>query len=719
MPCSSLDVSIPSPTAPSGVPIAGVGIPFSLKLPNISPFPNGFPEDLLDLFNNFQFLIPSGVIKPHPFPNFTKDIFDAILSMLDQFFPFLMLYKFFLPVLNLIICIIEVLCALMNPFALISAINKLFSQCIPEFLNLFPIFALIIMIISLLLLLLALIEYIIAQILKFVNDILRNINALIKAFEDSDATGVLAIAQKLGALLCVFQNLFVLLAIFNVVIEIIKDILNMAFSIPPCDNSQNGDTSGCCSTLTCPAIVQSQFTNTTGVFQYLPEVAVQTGNPNPFFNTTITARNESWQLYDPSQNIAQAFSNIYDAYDIPSSVNPKPVFFPTDANYTATTNPNQVAYTLDLRLSYNPTNWGRTGIARFIRFTNCVMLSAPTGELQLFNNSEQSQSTGVVFLAGGLGFEDDGNTPLLGYAEDGITLTDNRATLNNFIHKPEDIVLDTFNSFPNDGYTFSNATYTFKPNLQVLFNKQLVTLGCEPAVALNRGFVNTVLFGNIALQTASLNALVNGAGFPDPNAAQNCLSAALFALRSNLSTAGVAQFQATTTICLNNLQDATNNALGALVGIGFNACKSTLALSPSISFTSQPIVVTVNLNENNGIPLTQGMPVSVADALAPNIQSFITFGNITKFSYDGYQSFTAQITSDAPGSGQIMVSFDNQILCTDVLSADPTIPPSHTLQTINYQFIYAPSSTTGTGTGIGEPRYDEDDVSRDGGKGGS
>ena len=716
-PCSSLDVSIPSPTSASGPPIPGVGTPFSLKIPNISPFPNGFPEDLLDLFNNFQFLIPSGVIKPHPFPNFTKDIFDAILSMLDQFFPFLMLYKFFLPVLNLIICIIEVLCALMNPFALISAINKLFSQCIPEFLNLFPIFALIIMIISLLLLLLALIEYIIAQILKFVNDILRNINALIKAFEDSDATGVLAIAQKLGALLCVFQNLFVLLAIFNVVIEIIKDILNMAFSIPPCDNSQNGDTSGCCSTLTCPAIVQSQFTNTTGIFQYLPQVDIQTSSPpNPFFNTTVVARTESWQLYDPSQNIAQAFSNIYNAYDIPSSVNPKPVFFPTDANYTATTNPNQVAYTLDLRLFYNPATWGRTGAARFIRFTNCIMLSVPTADLQLFDNSEQSQNTGVVYLAGGLGFEDDGNTPLPGYAADGITVTDDQATLNNFLHKQVDPIYPFSSDYlPNDGYTLSNVTYTFKPNLSVLFNKQLVTLGCEPAVALNRGFVNTVLFGNIALQTASLNALVNGAGFPDPNAAQNCLSAALFALRSNLSTAGVAQFQATTTICLNNLQDATNNALGALVGIGFNACKSTLALSPSISFTSQPIVVTVNLNENNGIPLTQGMPVSVADALAPNIQSFITFGNITKFSYDGYQSFTAQITSDAPGSGQIMVSFDNQILCTDVLSADPTIPPSHTLQTINYQFIYAPNANSG----IGEPRYDEGDVSRDGGKGGS
>src|SRR5208337_101311 len=125
---------------------------------------------------------------------------------------------FFLPILNLIICIIEVLCSLMNPFKVISALRRLFTQCLPPFLNLFPIFALIIMIISLLLLLLALIEYIIAQILKFVQAILRNLNALIIAFQTANDTAIMAIALKLGSLLCIFQNLFVLLSLFSVII---------------------------------------------------------------------------------------------------------------------------------------------------------------------------------------------------------------------------------------------------------------------------------------------------------------------------------------------------------------------------------------------------------------------------------------------------------------------------------------------------------------------
>src|SRR5271166_2793796 len=136
-PCSPNDVSFPSPDGPSGPSIPGFGIPFQIPVPAI-PFPAGFPEDLLEILNLLQMLIPPGALKPALNPNFGKNIFDAIMKLLDQFMPFLMLYKFFLPILNLIICIIEVLCAIANPIALINALNRLFTQCIPAFLNLFP-----------------------------------------------------------------------------------------------------------------------------------------------------------------------------------------------------------------------------------------------------------------------------------------------------------------------------------------------------------------------------------------------------------------------------------------------------------------------------------------------------------------------------------------------------------------------------------------------------
>lgn len=702
MPCAP--VSFPSPTVSHAPQVPGFGTPFVFNASG-PLFPSGFPEDILDLFNKFQFLIPSGTFKPSLFPNFSKDIFDAILSLLDQFMPFLMIYKFFLPLLNLIICIIEVLCALMNPFALISALHRLFNVCIPAFLSLFPIFALILMIISLLLLLLALIEYIIAQILKFVAAILRNINALVLAFQQANATSVLAIANKLASLLCIFQNLFVLLAIFGVIIGVIQDILKMSFAIPPCEGGGPGSTEGCCSATVCPTIVQNQYTNKTGVLQYLNEVGYKTNISLGANFLTSDLRTESWQLYDPDQTIAQAFWNIVDGYDISPTVKPTPIFFPTDSSYSATTSPQQAAYTVDLRLFYNPVQWNRSGKPQFIQFKDCIVLFAPTQNLEIYNNTDTPVPTGVFFLAGGSGFLDDGVTELPGYQSDGYHEISpfTQATLENFLHQPAEFSASPVLQ-PTDGYKFSNMQYTFKPNLPVLLQKNLITLGCEPDIALSRAFVNNVMFSGIATQTAALTNLI----FPDPAGAQECLLAAVSALQTNMTVEGVANFQSTTTICLNKLRSDTTAALGMAIGIGFSPCNSNFTLTPNVQFTTQTIVVTVNLNENNGLPITQGIPIGVADALAAQIIGYPTFGTLSTFSYDGYQAFTANITSNIMGSGSLMVAFQNQVLCVNTLPTDG-YAPSHTLQSLDYQFIFAPS---GAGSHI-EPRRDAGDLARD------
>lgn len=697
MPCSANDVSIPSPSGPSGPANPPFGVPVSTPPMSKIPFPDGFPEDLLNIFNSLEMLIPPGALKPALNPNFGKDVFDGIMKLLDQFMPFLMLYKFFLPVLNLVICIIEVLCSLMNPFALISAINRLFTQCIPEFLNLFPMFALIIMMISLLLLLLQLVIYIVEQITKVVQALLRNINALTVAFQTANSTSVAAIAKKLSSLLCIFQNIFVLLALFGSVIDVIKDILKVLFSIPPCEG---GDNSTCCSPTTCPAIVQTQYTNTTGTLQYLPEAGFLTNVSLGSGFLTSDIRSESWQLYDTNQTIAQAFWNIVDGYDV--TVTPKPIFFPTDASYSATTAPSQAAYTIDLRLFYNPLSWGRTGTARYIRFTDCIVLAAPTQDLKTYNNGDFIVSNGVFYLVGGSGYEDDSTTVLTGFASDGVTPISDQATLENFVHKAGQFSLIPSLS-PTDGYTFSNMQYTFKPNLSVLLQKNLVTLGCQPDVMFNRAFVNNVVFANLAAQTANLQALP----LPDPAGAQQCLLAAVSTLRSNMTTSGVADFQATANVCLSNLENDTKNSLTGLIGIGFNPCQSNFTLSPETQFTTQKITVTVNLNENNGVPITTGIPTDVAARLADQITAYQNFGKISRFSYDGYQAFTAEISSTDTGSGTIMVAFQNQILCTNTLPTDGSTP-THTLQEKTYNFVFAPSvpgvlPPTGEGDTTGAP----------------
>jgi hypothetical protein len=733
-PCNPNDVSFPIPSGPSGPAIPGFGSPFAIPTPKI-PFPAGFPEDILDIMNKLQMLIPPGALKPQLNPNFGKDIYDGIMKLLDQFMPFLMLYKFFLPILNLIICIIEVLCALMNPFALISALNRLFTQCIPEFLNLFPIFALILMIISLLLLLLALILYLINQILKFIKALLRNILALKKALQ-GNANGVLAIAKKLGALLCIFQNLFVLLALFTIIIQVIKDILSLIFSIPPCQGGGPGSTDGCCAATYCPTIVQGPYTNTTGTFQYLPEAGFQTTVALGLNFLTSDLRTESWQLFDNNQTQAQQFRNVFDAFDVSPTVQPKPVYFPTDANYTATTSAQQSAYTVDLRMFYNPSQWNnRPGTPRFVRFKNCIVLSAPTTNLKDAQNNQQFHFNGVLNIAGGLGYEDDGTTKLTGFAIDGITPITGQATLNNFFHMPGQFSLSPVLS-PNDGYTFQNMTYTWTPNTAVLLQKNLINIKCTPQFALNSAYVNDTLFGNIGIQTLELKEIVFGTSgklggrkFADPAAAQQCLQTALANLQTNMTVEGVAEFQAATSICLDEHEKDVKASIIAVVTTGFNPCKSNFTLSPSTQFTTVPITVTVNLNENNGLPLTNGIPLDTGTVLAQNIKAIPTFGTVTPFVFDGYQAFTAQLNSTQPGNGQIMITFQDQTLCTDSLPTSTSPPnvsppngtttPVHSLQTLNYTFVYAPFvggniPLTGEGDTTGtQPRRGPDDVSKD------
>lgn len=726
-PCTPVDISVP--IGPGGPTIPGFGQPFAGLLPNLNPFPPGFPEDLLSLMNKMQLLVPPGALKSPLNPNYGKDVFDNIIKLLDQFMPFLMLYKFFLPILNIIICIIEVLCALLSPFKLPGAISRLFKRCIPDFLNMFPIFALIIMIISLLILLQAMILYIIDQVLKFINAILRNVEMLIEAFQESPIA-VLAIAQKLGTLLCIFQNLFVLLALFSVIIQVIKEILSLSFPIPPCDDGNHSD-SGCCTSDVCPIIVKNgNYTRNTGTFKYLNVKAASNsidGLPPPFNQLLITVRQESWQLYDTEQNIAQAFRNIIDGYDVPVDKlnNPPPffknIFFPTDVTITSSTTPKQAPYTVDLRMFYNPAQWGRRGVPRYIRFLNCIVLAPPSLSVNLYDNGTSPVSSGVFSLSGGLGYEDDGTTPLDGFQGDGVTEnTGQQATLQNFIHMAPS-VSTTPVFFPNDGYQFEDMTYTFKPNTTALLKYNLITLGCMPDVALPRNFINAVYAGDIALKTTLLTDIVNGVNFPDPIATQQCLSLALDALRHNMTIQGVAEFQAAALLCLQKLQNDTNRALGDMVGVGFDPCKSSFSIVPALQFTTKPILVSVDLKERNGIAITTNLSSEVAENIAARLKAHITFGTVDKFIYDGYQSFTANLQSTTPGSGKIMVSFDNQTLCTNVND-----PPSHTLQEKTYKFVYAPAGLTipvspsaeGDISDGTQPRRDEGDQSGDSGSGG-
>jgi hypothetical protein len=100
------------------------------------------------------------------------------------------------------------------------------------------------------------------------------------------------------------------------------------------------------------------------------------------------------------------------------------------------------------------------------------------------------------------------------------------------------------------------------------------------------------------------------------------------------------------------------------------------------------------------------------DELSQKFTATASLGEVSEFSYDGYQAFTATITSEVAGNGDIKLSFDNKTFSTVNIPTDLAQPSSVNEQILTYQFI-------NTTTGVDVPRRDEGDTSIGSSGGGS
>ena len=697
MPCKPSDLSVTPPDfdEPS---LPGFGFPTVTINPKLPTFglPDGFPEDLLELLDTLKLVLPGGALKPNLSAGFDKTILDGIVKLLDYLTGFMTMFRFILPILNMILCIIEILCALTNPIKLIKALIRLFRTCIPDFLALFPVFAIIVMIISLILLIIALIEYIISEILRIINLIIRNIKLLARVAKRKDAQGVIAVLHKIGAVLCLFQNILAVLQIVAIIIQIIKDILKLGFRIPPCDDS-NQDNDGCCTADVCPAFIKAgNYTNNTGTLQYYNQVSVDSGLvlPPSFGPLLANIRLESWQFHDAAQTPVQAFYNITQPFDVDPALGL--AFFPQGKVYTPATKPGRCPYTLDMRLFYDPAVFGAVDPkgARWIRIVDAIVQSPPTKNLYNYTGAIISRPAGVVNLVGGNITEDDGTTVIM--------IAGQQATINSFIHQPN---LPTIS--PTDGVAFSNVTYTFKINHAILVGEQIITLGCVPSVDLNKQTINAVFSNSAAPNFAALNNDVLP-GLPDINGGIDCMTKAITKYRANVTLETTAIFQADTMACLNTMLTASRTSLGKLVDIGFVSNKSSFTVTPKLQFTTKAIIVSATIADSNGANICQKLPQDVADGISAKLIPNATFGDVSPFIYDGVAVFNANITSKVAGAGTIQLKYNNNFFNTITIPIDLTVPPTITLQTLDYTFIQA-----GTTSEDGKVRRDEGDDARD------
>ncbi len=689
-PCEPIDIGnihTPSVRVPGLVP----------SLPSFDfPFPSLPIENLDDLFQKLAAYLPTGIQQPHLSLGPDKNVLDAIKDLLRFLNIFLIPLKLIIPILEMILCIIEILCALMHPFKLVKAMIRLFRVCIPALLSLFPIFALILFIISLLLLILALILYLIERIIAFIKQILANILLLAHALNSADDDSIIAITIKLGDLLCLFQGLFVILGIILLIIQVITQLLQLKFRIPPCDTSNSEDS--CCSPDVCPSFIRNNTNifRTTGTLQYFNDV-IQTGVPLGI----DTLRPISYQFFDGQTPLELAFNNITHAFDIPDGYT-VPVFFPTDGTYTAGTPPTQAPYTVDLRLFYDPVFFGRTDDQkgkRFIRIKDCIVLQAPIDGVSDFENVLIAPFNGTVSLGGGTAFEDDGKTIMK------VHPTDTPAgTLNTVITLPTVFGIAPV-LLPTDGLTFLNVEYTFKINHFVLVAKQLISLGCHPDVAFNKEFLAATLAAKHNANTTAFEHIT----LPDVSNTQQCINNAIIQYRQSVSIESTNALQTTVLNCLQTLQNQTEKTLGDVITAGFDPFNSDFIVDPTIQFTTKFIDVIVSLNESSGTLMPNKIPANVAQILAGQLQAVVSLGNVSAFSYDGVSKFIAQISSTDAGNGTVRVAFNNQFISTLTNLSDVTQTPSVDIKELPYTFVQSAVIQ------VGEVARDEGDVARDGG----
>lgn len=687
-PCDPSTNTINPPIFPP-VPGFGGGIsfaPIQFPLPNIK-LPTDLLEDLLDLVNSLGLIFPSSTFKPN-INEFTKTILDAISNLLSQIAPFLSFYNFIMAFLKLILCIIEVLCAIPNPFKIAAAMVKLFKECLPPFIALFPFIALIAMIIALLLLILALIEYIIATIIALIEEIIKNIKILGQGITLQDAEATIAAIQKISDLLCIMQNIMAIFVALGAIMAIIQ-ALALIGGGSVCDGD---DPLGCCSADVCPSFIkESPFSSTAGQLKYYNKIDVDIATAlgiSPelaaLFNIGPT-RIERWQLVDTSATTPHYFVEII-------SQATGATFWPEGVVFDSTTVQDKFPYTVDLRFELDPKQFvsdDKLG-SRKMQIKGCGVVRKPyigltdqQQQIDLTSLVNPALNRGTLNLEGGLVYEDDGITKYM--------VGDTQATLNTFIH--DDPSSSLIAQTTDDGIVFSDVEFTFNPNFGTLMSYTLITAGCMPDVSIEKAIFNNVLASEDVravidkLPARQPGQVIASTGFlPNVAGAQDCVINALNDFRKNVSVETAAVFQASALTCLNDLKEQTQDLVCQAIIAATSQYKSTISLDADVQFTSKAITASLTIKDANNTDIGINIPAHCVPEVEAKIKSEITFGEITDFKYDGKKLFNAQITSKNSGSGQLTVLFNGKVLST--ITSDPNVGNTIIQENVlNYSFV--------------------------------
>ena len=215
-----------------------------------------------------QFQLPAGAsLQGYAEPATLKSIGAAINSLMGCLAPLVSAYMLILPILGVIRGILEVLCALMNPFSVYSAVRRLFRKWLPPLMALMPPFAGVIFILNLIKIILSIVFYILTVIVPTIELIKYNIEILGAAFGvDGNAQKQAAGKNKLLAILADILNQIGLFSVIQPILDLVYAILKMSGG-RPCHRRKKlgpGETEDetCCDDNVCPPVLSNMPTGT-------------------------------------------------------------------------------------------------------------------------------------------------------------------------------------------------------------------------------------------------------------------------------------------------------------------------------------------------------------------------------------------------------------------------------------------------------------------------
>lgn len=694
-------------------------IPTQFPLPSDGGKPLTYPE----LLKQLSCICTAGTqIKPSTLPSATVNLSDIIADQTQLLTALTSAYAMIAVVMKLIVCIIDVLCAIPNPFALISAMSRLFGTCLPEFILILPQIAIPAHILCVIKIVIAIVRFILETIIPVIEDIIQNVQDLIDAIDDGNKDSIDATAFKITQLLKEIINIVGVIATLDALVIMIKALITAGIR-PPCGGS-GGSCVGCGDNQ-CPSVIQ-QFS-----------IDGTDGNLLVLFRS-----NFDFDILFTSQSKKSDFLQIRN-------------FFP-DIDYSRFDDPEKAAYRIEVGgNTYVVTSVDASGNLNLIRVSNpiyddgylssvydasSVITPVPDASNQIrfgtktkFFSSESINNFINIRDTNLSGSGLNSGTYEISYVYDNYNVILTKAgTVDAGDGWNADAVLDpSYGSGPGDKLVWkyvekypsslTNQNFSLKINHDELIRHDMISIGCHPDVSAQaEGLSNRFPFAtNLTLPDFPLSINSTTGRIQSLDDALACFSGMIPSNISDLDTnfvldnyQSIANSAASAELCLNNslgnlennLKNYAKNIYPRLISVEL----SDLSVDKTVQFVNGDIEITLTAIDIYGNSLSDDVPAGTIDAKI--FSSFGVVGNVKEIlDEDGIPTgeYKAILTSSIVGAGEITASIADNFISHFVDNYETTQQaPDLINKSVLFEFVEEPKKQKRpeyTGAGSVEP----------------